>query len=902
MEELKKEMKDAISTNNVEELQRVVNKVCNENLLTSTEEVKEVLGESLYHAAILGRYEIVKDLVKNGADVNYEDPLKQSVLLKTVMSEASEESDEILKFLLENGSNINHRSINGQSDFMFLMASNRLSYLFLTRFIDSLCEIKETDLRTGGSYLHLIFNRPDDENKILILRKLLDKGLEVSGKDNNDDTPLHLMAAIADCESMRFLVENGADIQARNRLGETVLHTLASSNEFDGFQDSLNFLMEMGLDINQTDSNGKTAIHHALVSKDTDEKAIEEFIKRGIRINVKDSCGRTELYDAIEEVDTQYSPSDLERRAAVIRLLANAGVDVNEGDMYGITPLHLATTRDDLEILVSLLDAGADVTKKTKSGATVLHWSCKIYNMAHVIIHCYLSEGYDINVVDKYGSTALHWAVWFRMSSVSQSLLQVGSDYTIKDNSGNTPLDLAKKLLFTKFLDLVANDKYKHLEGLSLQDPVIECDSSDPLHACPLLHYIPKEEGKLCVDEYIEHLKMHDASLVKCIKTSLDIENMGLFYDIEENSSVPEVMDNLMQCLNERVGERNPLFRCKLRLSGSVYERTKVSLPNEFDYLWIFKEFCKTFSPVESPAFPESFVKLKLRSAVDEPRFRRYLTKENFLDSRLLIRDFHRTVNEELMCLLKDENRGQFSNIVCLKLLNEISCSNSSLSFQFFGKEAKFFRISIDVVPTILFEDWKPREFKAVDLGAPAIAGQHPCSFHVIMKTPDRCHVKEFSTFFRISYAYLEQCIMREVPKVMKKGYILLKILGESGYLPKVVDHDNNGTVKQYITSYHLKTCFLHEVDSWRHGADGEEGLKELTVSDDNNSVTLTWARRIVYRYEKSVQERFLATFFEPKRNLLGLQGKEDVMTEGDIFLGMVNLLKYLINVVDRSS
>lgn len=901
MEVLKKEMKDAISTNNVEELQKVINKVCNEKFLTSTEEVKEVLGESLYHAAILGRCEIVKDLVKNGADVNYEDPLKQSVLLKTVMSAASGESDEILEFLLQNGSNINHRSINGQSDFMFLMVSNRLNYLFLTRFLDSLCEIKETDLRTGGSYLHLVFNRPDDENKILILKKLLDKGLEINGKDNNDDTPLHLMAAIADCESMRFLVENGADVQARNRLGETALHTLASSNEFDGFPDSLNFLMEMGLDINQTDSSGKTALHHALMSKDTDEKAIEELIKRGIQVNVKDSCGRTELYDAIEEVDSHYSPSDLDRRAAVIRLLANAGVDVNEGDMYGITPLHLATTRDDLEILVSLLDAGADVTKKTKSGATVLHWSCKIYNMAHVIIHCYLNKKYDINVVDKYGSTALHWAVWFRRSSVSQSLLQAGSEYTIKDNSGNTPVNLAKKLLFTNFLDLVANDKYRHLQGLTLQDPVIECDSSDPLHACPLLHYIKKEEGTLFVDEYIEHLRRHDASLAKCIKKSLDIENMGLFYDIEENSSVPEVMDNLMQCLNERVGERNPLFRCKLNLSGSMHERTKVSLPNEFDYLWIFIEFCKTFSPVESPAFPESFVKLKLRNAVDEPRFRRYLTKDTFLDSRLLVRDFHRTVNEELICLLK-ENCPRFSNIVCLKLLNEIFCTNSSLSFQFFGKEAKSFRISIDVVSTFLFEDWKPREFKDIDLGAPAIAGQHPRSFHVIMKTPDRCHVEEFSLFFRISYAYLEQCIMREVPKVMKKGYILLKILGDSGYLPKVVDHDNNRTLKQYLTSYHLKTCFLHEVDAWRHGTEDEKGLMESTDSDENNSVTLTWARRIVHRYEKSVQERFLATFFEPKRNLLGLQGKEDVMNEPDIFLGMVNLLKYLINVVDRSS
>ena len=897
MDNLKKVIKDAIKGNHIEEVIKSIHEAVGHghSNVTSKDEVQALLNECLYDAVCFGRYEIGKELVKNGADVNYEDPLKQSVLLRIVFSRRSKEVDDILEFLLENGSDINHRSINGQSDFMSLLASEHLSYHQLVRFVDSVKDIDEVDLRTGGGYLHLVSRRPGDEGKVVMMQKLLQKGLEVNGRDNNDDTPLHLMATIADCASMRFLVENGADFLAKNRLGETVLHSLVSSNEFDGFQESLAFLIEMGMDINGTDFSGKTSIHHALLSKDTNEAALKELLKAGIKVNVKDANGRNEVYVAVEAVDASYCPADLDRRAAVIKLLAEVGVEVSEGDMYGITPLHLATMKSDLEILVTLLDAGADIMKRSNSGATALHWSCRTYNMAHVMIHSYFNEGQDINVVDDYGSTALHWAVWFRQLPVAQSLLQVGCDYSIHDNSGNTPVDLAKKVFFDQFLDLVEDEKYKDLEGLTLQEPVLKCNDSDPFHACPLLRYVRKEEGKLDMEPYIEHLDRHKASLARCFDASVDIKHMGLFYNIEENIFVPKTIETLMPLLKKRVGELNPLFNCELRLAGSVFEGTKVNLPDEFDYLWVLTEFCEAFLPVESPSFPESFVKLKFKKDADAPRFTRYLTTQNFLDSSLFIRDFNRTVNEALMDILKHDM--QFSNLMCLQLLNEIFCTISSLGFQYFGREAKYFRISVDVVPTIWFPEWTPRDLKTMDVSQFTSRVEKSPGFYVIIKTPDRCHVKDFTLFFRVSYAYLEQCIMRAVPESVKMGYIVLKILSESGYLPKVVDHDNQRSVKKYVTSYHLKTCFLHELELWKRDA---ENTTEIIESEDKRKLALVWAKRVVNHCEKSIQGKFLATIFEPKRNLLGLVGFEDVMQDGDVFVDLVNLLQYMLDLLDH--
>ena len=79
------------------------------------------------------------------------------------------ETDNILEFFLENGCDINHRSINGQLNFMNLVKSKHLSCHQLVRFLDSVRDIDEVDLRTGGSYLHLLSCRADDENKEVMM-------------------------------------------------------------------------------------------------------------------------------------------------------------------------------------------------------------------------------------------------------------------------------------------------------------------------------------------------------------------------------------------------------------------------------------------------------------------------------------------------------------------------------------------------------------------------------------------------------------------------------------------------------------------------------------------------------------------------------------------------------------
>ncbi|CAG2243045.1 unnamed protein product [Mytilus edulis] len=210
-------------TNNLEKLEDIIS-----GLDLTQETATDLISEIFYDAVQKSRIEMMKFLVGKGANINYENCFKQSVLF-VVLINNNPDNENILKFLLENGADVNHENINGQSDFMYLMDKGKLSYSYLLDLVDYVSNIHEKSVRTGGSYLHIAVERVHDKTRVDMLNKLLKMGLEVNCLDNNGDTPLHLMGGIACYCSIVLLLENGADIRMRNILGETVLHCLAYS-------------------------------------------------------------------------------------------------------------------------------------------------------------------------------------------------------------------------------------------------------------------------------------------------------------------------------------------------------------------------------------------------------------------------------------------------------------------------------------------------------------------------------------------------------------------------------------------------------------------------------------------------------------------------------------------------
>ncbi|MGL4463239.1 MAG: ankyrin repeat domain-containing protein [Planctomycetia bacterium] len=91
----------------------------------------------------------------------------------------------------------------------------------------------------------------------------------------------------------------------------------------------------------------------------------------------------------------------------MIRLLADAGADVNAGDDRGHTPLHLAANPEAVEALV---EVGADVNARSRDGGTPLHLAAGEADRADVMA-ALLEAGADAKAVDARGETALDVAL-----------------------------------------------------------------------------------------------------------------------------------------------------------------------------------------------------------------------------------------------------------------------------------------------------------------------------------------------------------------------------------------------------------------------------------------------------------------------------------------------------------
>ena len=97
-----------------------------------------------------------------------------------------------------------------------------------------------------------------------------------------------------------------------------------------------------------------------------------------------------------------------EEDVAVIRELLEAGADVNVVDRESEkkTPLHIAAGRGSSEVVKALLDAGADVKKKSEEGMTALHCALDLRSMDPPVVNMdvvqmLISAGVDICAKDK---------------------------------------------------------------------------------------------------------------------------------------------------------------------------------------------------------------------------------------------------------------------------------------------------------------------------------------------------------------------------------------------------------------------------------------------------------------------------------------------------------------------
>jgi len=158
---------------------------------------------------------------------------------------------------------------------------------------------------------------------------------------------------------VEYLIEIGADIEARTDAQWTPLHSQA----YKGYKDGVELLLEHGADIEVRHFYGATPL---LSSIRWDRTDVTKFlVEKGANVNAADVLGRTPLITSAIE-----GHLDL----AVIMLEAHADIQVKDHN-HKRTALHFAALYGHLNIVAELLKKGADPNEKDGAGRTPLDYA-----------------------------------------------------------------------------------------------------------------------------------------------------------------------------------------------------------------------------------------------------------------------------------------------------------------------------------------------------------------------------------------------------------------------------------------------------------------------------------------------------------------------------------------------
>lgn len=106
----------------------------------------------------------------------------------------------------------------------------------------------------------------------------------------------------------------------------------------------------------------------------------------------------------------------------------------------GVTPLHWACNSSEDEIVMLLLELGANPNAISNEKGTPVHWAVSISNLTKL---AYLIQyGANLDIQDDKGKTPLHWAVLYNSLPTVTFLVEHGADRNISDENGKTPLEL----------------------------------------------------------------------------------------------------------------------------------------------------------------------------------------------------------------------------------------------------------------------------------------------------------------------------------------------------------------------------------------------------------------------------------------------------------------------------
>lgn len=368
----------------------------------------------------------------------------------------------------------------------------------------------------------------------------------------------------------------------------------------EGILTTLTVLLEHGADPMIPDEQGLTPLH-VLMLKKASESDIASFagvlVKHGASLNVRDNMLRSPVHYA------SYAAAH-QKWLTVLQELMPLGADINLQDAEGFTPVHVTATRDRNRL--TTFQWPWDCIEGNDTVKQAINWNCARKNgvtLAHIVLaHKGLKLGgcevpWDINAQDEFMSTPMHYAEFTNNTSAPSYVWVSGTvaDVTLANCLGESVIDCAVTTLNQEMIDQLKKYGGSH--------PTLKKERRVPSSSCELCaqfsrqgegpFYKPfeKKEEPVSVDvkevqinlpinveEYVEHV-LHTPRRGKVSLQS------------DEVAQICQETENLIGKILDKVAHYDPRFRSIMIVSGSVRERTKAGLPDEFDFMCKLETF-----------------------------------------------------------------------------------------------------------------------------------------------------------------------------------------------------------------------------------------------------------------------------------------------------------------------
>ncbi len=234
----------------------------------------------------------------------------------------------------------------------------------------------------GTTALHYAVHNGD----LALVRKLIDAGANVNAMNSYGSSPMSEAAILGDAEIVEALLDAGADPESPNADGQTALMVVARSSNLK----TAMLLLDAGADVNATENwRGQNAVIWAAAQ--SQPEMLELLLDAG-----GDPNSRSILNERDRQISNerrfQWRPAGgltalmyaaREGCLDCVKLLVEAGADIDQGDAENVTPLLAAVINMRFDTAKYLVEQGANVNKWSLRGENPIYSAVDVNTVPH---------------------------------------------------------------------------------------------------------------------------------------------------------------------------------------------------------------------------------------------------------------------------------------------------------------------------------------------------------------------------------------------------------------------------------------------------------------------------------------------------------------------------------------